>query len=312
MRAYSIDFREHIVAAIDRGELSLRSIAHIFSVSLSFIVRLLQHRRRTGSVQPKPHVGGPIPKLDAAAVQRLLAIVQHKPDATLAELRDELGITCHIATIARVLHEHHITRKKKTLHAQERDRPEVQAQRTAFAQDLAAVEPEHLIFIDETGTTTAMARMYGRAPEGERVPATVPGQWENITLIAGLRPTGVVAPLAFLGATDAAAMATYVPKVLVPELQPGDVVVWDNLQPHKNAEVIKAIEAAGARVKPLPVYSPDMTPIEEMFSKIKEYLRSVGARTRDAVMDAMGEALKQITPDDICGWFQDRCAYAVR
>jgi transposase len=311
MRPYSIDLRERIVAAVDRGEHSLRAIAHLFSVNLSFLVRLLQRRRATGSVRPKPHGGGPPPKLDTAAVRRLLALVRQQPDATLTELRDRLGIPCHIATIARVLRRHRISRKKKTLHAQERDRPEVQAQRVAFTERLAAVDPAHLVFVDEFGATTAMTRRYGRAPEGERVEAAAPGAWKNVTMIVGLRPTEVVAPFVFEGATDGATFGTYVPEVLVPELQPGDVVVWDNLQPHKHAQVIAAIKAAGGRVEPLPVYSPDLTPIEELGSKVKEFLRSVGARTTQTVMGALGTALEQITPSDIRGWFLDRCAYAM-
>src|SRR3954449_13266396 len=142
MRPYSLDLRERIVAAIDRGEHSLRQIAYLFSVNLSFLVRLLQRRRVTGSVQPKPHAGGPPPKLDADAVRRLVELVRQQPDATLAELRDRLGIPCHLATIARVLRRHRISRKKKTLHAQERDRPGVQAQRVAFTEKLAAADPK--------------------------------------------------------------------------------------------------------------------------------------------------------------------------
>jgi transposase len=311
MRAYSDDLRERIVRAIDGHEYSLRQIAHLFSVSLSFLVRLLQRRRRTGSVRPQPHAGGPPPKLDADAVERLRKLVRQQPDATLAELRDRLGVPCHLATLARVLRRHRITRKKKTKHAQERDTPEVQAQRLAFEQTIAAVAPEHLVFVDETGATTAMTRTYGRAPAGERVAAAAPGQWRNVTLIVGLRPTAVVAPLAFEGATDTLAFQTYVQEVLVPQLQAGDVVVWDNLQPHKNAQVLAAIEAVGARVVPLPPYSPDETPIEELFSKVKEFLRTVAARTTTTVIGAMGEALQQVTPSDIRGWFQDRCAYAM-
>src|SRR5205814_4089319 len=141
--------------------------------------------------------------------------------------------------------------------------------------------------------------------------ATAPGAWKNVTMIVGLRLNEVVAPLVFEGATDGVAFGTYVPEVLVPELQPGDVVMWDNLQPHKNAQVIAAIEAAGARVEPLPPYSPDETPIEELFGKVKGYLRTVAARTTATVVAAMGEALEQITPSDIRGWFQHRCAYAM-
>src|SRR3954469_8806904 len=125
MRAYADDLRERIVRAIDRHEFSLRQIARLFSVSLSFLVRLLQRRRRTGSVQPQPHAGGPTPKLDAAAVQRLRDLVRQQPDATLAELRECLGVPCPVATLARVLRRQRMTRKQKTRHAQERDTPAV-------------------------------------------------------------------------------------------------------------------------------------------------------------------------------------------
>jgi transposase len=311
MRPYSNDLRERIVAAVERGEYSMRQIAHLFSVSLSCIVRLLQQQRRTGSVQPKPHAGVPRRKLDAVAEARLLELVQAQPDATLAELRDRLGIPCCLMTIARALPRHKITRKKKTLQAQEQKSPRVQAQRKAFQKKVAGVDPDHLVFVDESGANTGMTRTHGRAPQGERVQATAPGSWQNVTLIAGMRTSGVVAPMALPGAVDREVFLTYVQEALVPELQEGDVVVLDNLQPHKNPAVVTAIEEVGARVEPLPVYSPDLTPIEEMFSKTKSYLRTVAARTTDTVITAMGEALDRVTPSDILGWFHDRCAYAM-
>jgi transposase len=311
MRAYSNDLRERIVAAVERGEHSLRQLAHLFSVSLSCIVRLLQHQRQTGSVQPKPHAGVPPRKLDAAAEARLLELVRKQPDATLAELRDRLGIACSLMTIARALQRHKITRKKKTLHAQEQDSPAAQAKRQAFQQKLAAVDPEHLVFVDESGANTGMTRTHGRAPEGERVKVAAPGAWQNVTLITGMRLAGVVAPIALPGAVDQVVFQTYVKQALVPELQQGDVVVMDNLQAHKNPEVIAAIESVGARVEPLPTYSPDLTPIEELFSKTKSYLRTVAARTIETVITALGEALERVTTSDILGWFHDRCAYAM-
>lgn len=310
MRPYSNDLRERIVAAVDRGEHSLRQLANLFTVSLSCIVRLLQRRRASGSVAPKPHGGGTKPKIDASALERLLDLLRAQPDATLAELRDRLGIPCSIMAIDRALRRAGITRKKKTLHADRQDDPEVQAQRDAFTQRLSQVEPEHLLFVDEMGSNTAMTRTHGRSPAGTRVYDHAPGDWKNVTLIAGLRPSEVGATLAFEGATDQQAFRTYVEEVLVPEIQPGDVVVWDHLNVHEDAEVISALEAAGARVEPLPPYSPDLSPIEEMFSKIKELLRTLAPRTVTAVMDALGIALKLITPSDIQGWFQDRAAYA--
>ena len=310
MRAYSVEIRQRIVAAVESGEHTLGALAELFSVHLSTIVRLLQRFRTTGSVQPKPHAGGPRPKLDALATARLLDLVRQQPDATLAELRDRLGIDCNSVTIFRTLKRNGITRKKKTRFAEERDTPRVQEQRRAFCQEMATVDENHLVFIDETGATTAMSRTHGRAPAGERVQATVPGAWKNVTLIAGMRRSGVIAPIALPGATDRLVFDTYVEQALVPELQAGDVVVWDNLAAHNSASAIAAIEAVGARVMQLPTYSPDLTPIEEMFSKVKEGLRSIAARTVEGVIGAMGKVLNQITPDDILGWFHDRCPYA--
>ena len=310
MRPYSIDVRQRIVAAVESAEHSLRALAELFSVDLSTVVRLLQRFRITGSVQPKPHAGGPRPKLDAQATARLLEAVRQQPDATLVELRDRLGVDCSIATIFRTLKRNGITRKKKTRFAEERDSPRVQEQRRAFCEGMAKVDANHVVFIDETGATTAMGRTYGRAPVGQRVQATAPGAWKNVTLISGMRRSGVVAPIALPGATDRWVFDAYVEQALVPEIRAGDVVVWDNLSAHNSARAIAAIEAAGGRVMPLPAYSPDLTPIEEMFSKIKEGLRSIAARTVDGVIGAMGTVLNEITPQDILGWFHDRCPYA--
>jgi transposase len=310
MRSLSLDLRMRIVALVDAGEHSLRELAELFAVDISTIARLLQRFRRTGSVAPKPHGGGMPRKLDAKAVARLLELVRQQPDATLAELRDQLGVSCSVMTIFRALKRNRISRKKKTRHAEERDTPRARKQRETFFQKMATVDPEHLVFVDETGANTAMSREYGRAPVGERVQATAPGAWKNVTLIAGLCSSGVVASLAFPGATDQPAFETFVEKVLVPALHEGDVVVWDNMSAHKSAAAKSAIEAVGARVEPLPVYSPDLSPIEEMFSMVKDGLRSIAARTVDGVMDAMGQVLNNVTQKEILGWFHDRCAYA--
>lgn len=311
MKPYSLDLRRRVLDAVQRGEGSLRELADLFRVHLSFIVRLLRRHRATGSLAPKPHAGGPKPLLDDHATAELLRLVRAQPDATLAELRDRLGVPCSIMTIARALKRHGITRKKKTLHAQQRDTPEVQAKRQAFMQQLAAVPPEHLVFVDEMGATTDMTRAYGRAPAGERVHGAVPGKWQSVTLVAGLRLGGVTAPFVFEGATDSEAFRFYAGRVLAPEVGEGDVVVWDNLQPHKDAEAIKAVEDAGAVVVPAPPWSPDLIPIEELFSKAKEGLRSAAARTTEAISDALGVVLAQVSLQDILGWFQDRAAYAM-
>lgn len=304
MRPYSLDLRERVLAAVENHEGSWRLIAHRFRVSLTFVARLLQRYRRTGNVRPQPHGGGHPAALDEAARRRLRRLVEQQPDATLDELRQRLGLRCSLMAVWRTLRELKITRKKKTLRHDEQDNPEVQEQRQAFQAGVAKLDPERLIFVDETGATTAMTRTYGRAPAGERVPDTVPGHWESVTVVAGVRLSGVVAPWAFVGAMDAEMIQTYVTQVLVPELQPGDVVLWDNLQAHKNVAAVQAIKQAGATVKPLPPHSPDLTPIEKLWSKAKAALRAAAARTVRRVYRAMGAALRSVLPQDILGWFQ--------
>jgi len=175
---------------------------------------------------------------------------------------------------------------------------------------VAGLDPRRRVFVDEMGATTAMARTYGRAPAGERVHGSVPGQWPSLTLICGLRLAGVVAPFAFAGATDTAAFQTYAAAVLAPQLHKGDVVIWDNLQPHKNREVVEVVERSGARVLPAPPGRPDRMPIAKMFSKGKGALRSLAARTKERLVGAMGAALERVRRQDILGWFQS-CGLSV-
>ena len=149
-----------------------------------------------------------------------------------------------------------------------------------------------------------MTPRYGRAPRGERVEDPTPASWESVTVIAALGSDGVRAPLALPGAVNAVAFRSYVEGVLVPALRPGDVVVFDNLAAHHSAGVREAIESVGASVLPLPPYSPDYTPIEEMFSKFKAFLRRVGARAKEQLYDAIGAGLREVTDQDILGWFR--------
>ncbi len=309
MRPYSMDLRERVAAAVDHHEGSQRQIARRFRVSPSFITRLLKLRRRSGSLNPRPHGGGHPPALDHAARRRLRQLVRKQPDATLQELAERVGVRCGRMAIFRTPRELKITREKKSLHARERDSPRVRRMRRASREEIAPLDPGHLVFVGETGANTAMTRTYGRAPRGQRVKGAVPGKWESVTLVAGLRLSGVVAPLAFEGATDAPAFESYVEQALAPQLRAGDVVIWDNLKPHQAAAPRRAVEGAGAGLIPLPPYSPDYTPIEGMWSKVKGFLRSA-ARTTAAVYDAMGAALRAVCPEDILGWFQscDLCA----
>jgi transposase len=304
MKPLSNDLRQRILDAVDNREGSRRKLAARFSVNVSTLTRLLQLRRQTGSSEPRPHGGGVAPTLDQDALERLRGLVEETPDATLEALRQKLGVSGSVMIICRALQKFDLPLKKKSPHASERDTPEVQQKRRSFREKIKPIEPGRLVFVDETGVTTAMTPAYGRAPRGERVEASAPASWESVTVIAAMGLDGVRAPLALPGSVNAATFESYVEQVLVPALRPGDVVVFDNLSSHLGPAVSAAIERAGARVLPLPPYSPDYTPIEEMFSKFKGFLRRVGARAKEHLYDAIGEGLREVTDQDILGWFR--------
>src|SRR5437868_3074985 len=145
MRPYSLDLRERVAAAVENLDGSFRQIARRFRVSLSFVTRLMRRRRQTGELAPRPHGGGRSPALDEPARRRLRQLLHKEPDLTLAELRQRLGLSCSLVAIWRALRQMKITRKKKNLHHDERDRPDIQRQRADFAEEVAELDPEHLV-----------------------------------------------------------------------------------------------------------------------------------------------------------------------
>ncbi len=304
MQPLSNDLRKRILDAVDNKEGSRRKLAARFAVNTATITKLLRLRRETGSYEPRPHGGGVAPALDDDALQRLRRLVERTPDATLEDLRREMGVSGSRMIICRALRKLGLPRKKKTPHASERDEPEVQEERREFRGEVEPIEPRRPVFVDETGVTTAMTPAYGRAPRGERVEAPAPASWESTTVVAAIGLDGVRAPLAFSGAVNAPTFLAYVERVLVPELRRGDVVVFDNLASHLSPGVSEAIERSGAFVLRLPPYSPDFNPIEEMFSKFKSYLRRVGARAKKQLDEAIGEGLREVSRRDILGWFR--------
>ena len=169
----------------------------------------------------------------------------------------------------------------------------------------ARVEPERLVFVDECGTHTSMAPIYGYAPRGERLRLAVPRKrGRNTTLLSSMTLSGMGPSLAVEGATTARVFETYVKKVLAPSLKEGQVVVMDNLGAHRPRRVRELIEQQGCQLIYLPSYSPDYNPIEEAFSKVKDLLRKAQARTNEALVEAIGAALSAITIADVRGFFE--------
>jgi transposase len=199
--------------------------------------------------------------------------------------------------------------EKKSVRAQEQLDPEVAAQRHEWSEWMGEIDPDRFVFLDESNAKTTLTRRYGRALRGERVVDHVPaGEYHATTILGALRQDGTIAAMVYEGGTTAAVMQAFAQGELQTILRPKDIVVMDNLSAHKDAGVIAAIESAGAIVCFLPPYSPDLNPIEKMWSKVKQILRSAKARTADALVDAIGMALQAVTIDDAEGWFA-HCGY---
>jgi transposase len=195
--------------------------------------------------------------------------------------------------------------KKKSMGATERNEEE----RATWREQVSKLESHHLVFVDECGTNIALTPLYARAPKGQRANDRVPrNRGKNMTLIASLSQDGVGASMIIEGAANALAFEAYVEHFLSPSFQPGKIVVMDNLQVHKSARVHQLIEERGCRLLFLPGYSPDFSPIEETFSKIKAFLRRCKARTREALQEAIAQALLTVSSKDAHGWFA-HCGY---
>ena len=194
--------------------------------------------------------------------------------------------------------------EKKSAHAAEQQRPDILTRRWEWFEGQLDLDPDRLVFIDETWASTNMARTRGRAPRGERLRAAIPhGHWKTTTFVAGLRNSGMVAPMVLDGPINGVAFQAYVDQVLVPELRPGDVVIMDNLGSHKRPSIRASIEAAGAGLLYLPPYSPDFNPIENAFAKLKAMLRKAAARTIDVLWSAIGRIIDTLNPTECANYF---------
>jgi len=313
MKAYSLDLRTKILAAYHLQEGSIRQLAQRFKVSARFVGALVARFRRTGSGAPKPHGGGNPPCIAPSHYEHLALLVQQAPDATLKELcralAEQYQVTASKSSLQRTLAKLQLTRKKKTRYATERTTEDVQEQRRLYQAKVSALDVHDLIFVDETGVNIAMVRPYARSPKGERAYAPAPvNTGKNITVLGALSLEGLVEAMTIEGSSDGQVFATFIQQICGPTLQPGKTVIMDNLSSHKVDGIQQAIEARGAHVEYLPSYSPDLSPIEECWSKFKTILRAKAARTYAHLDQAITEAFAMITPQDAQGWFA-HCGY---
>jgi len=309
-KAYSGDLRERVIESVISGA-SRREAAEVFGVAVSTAVKWLQRMRDTGSAAAKPRGGSTSPLEKHAA--EILAVVGERPDATFKELLVTLGKR-HIHTsrsaLWRFLRRHNITFKKKSLRASEQHRKDVARARRIWIREQGLLDPARLVFIDETAVNTSMARLYGRGPRGVRLVDHVPhGGWKTITYVSALRHDKMVAPMVIDGPMTGDVFLAYIEQCLVPILQRNDIVVLDNLPAHKVPSVEDAIAAAGATVRYLPKYSPDLNPIEMPFSKFKAYLRKLAERTVPGLHHAIRSFLLSLDGQE-CANYLSHAGYA--
>src|SRR5258708_3235188 len=279
-KPYSEDLRVRVVRAGQHGG-TIPEIAEQFGVSISSVVRFRRLHRETGSVSPAK-IGGYKGYALAAHEDLIRQLLAEQPDIALAEIKAILAtenVMVGQSSISRFLH-HLNLRFKKSLRAAEQDRPDVAAARKALQERQPRLDPKRLVFIDETSVATTIARLYGWAPQGERLVQKLPhGNWKTITFIAALRHDRVTAPFVLEGPMTGEMFKAYTEQFLAPTLKRGDIVFMDNVSVHKVDGIEEAIEARGAIPFYLPAYSPDLNPIEQLFAKLKALLRKVAAYT---------------------------------
>ncbi|MER8670447.1 IS630 family transposase [Mesorhizobium sp. M1156] len=305
-RAFSVDLRSRVLKASDEG-MSARQAAARFGVGVSSAIRWIA-RAKIGELAPRPQGRRRASSLDAHEAF-IVGLIEERKDITLNEMVERLVVEQSVrisrSALSAWLRGHGWTFKQKSAHALEQDRPDILKRRRDWFDGQLDLDPAKLVFIDETGLSTKMARMRGRAPRGERCRAGVPhGHWKTTTFTGALRLTGMTAPFVYDGAMNGNVFLAYVEQVLVPTLSEGDVVVMDNLPAHKAAGVRDAIEAAGASLLYLPPYSPDFNPIENAFAKLKALLRAKAERTIKALWDAVGAVVDLFTPAECANYFK--------
>ena len=309
--AYGQALRVRVLRFYDAGEKTV-AIARRLDVSPSWCRRVRQHRDRPPAIRR-----GRSFRLDAAACIRLTARVEQQPDSTLDELRawsaSELGLTISVGALWSTLRRLKLTLKKKSLVASEQERPDVQEDRANFfAQQLKDVPLQDIVVLDESYATTAFTRPRGRCPVNQRLRQRVPaGHWKRLTILAAITVAGVLTAATIDASTDGPVFSAFISDALVPTLRPGMVVVMDNLSSHKIAGIRESIESAGCRLVYLHPYSPDMSPIENIWSKAKAVIKTLDARTVPDLEAAVTLALETITALDCLHCF-NHCGYSLQ
>lgn len=311
MKAYSIDLREKIVNAYERGGISIRNLAKLFGVTKSFIQKLLSQKKTQGDLKPKKQGGGRKASLDGYE-DELAAMVEKHPDATLSEYCEYWGETYDIwvsvSTMCRALQKQQLTLKKKTVRSSQAGTERVQNLRVEYWEEVKNIDVKDLVFIDETGILLGATRTHARSPYGTRVYDFQPFyHGEKVTVIGAISCEKILAIMTINGSMNGDVFKVYIEKCLLPQLWAGAVVVMDNLTAHKIKEIIPLIESVGAKVLYQSPYSPDFNPIESWWSQLKSFVRTFSPTTTEMVDTLIATAIDLINPKHLKNWFINCC-----
>lgn len=313
MKAYSLDLRQKIVDAYAVGDISQRKLAKNFGVTLAFVQKLLKRQREEGTIAAKVRTEQTPTKLNADQLEVLRQLVEEQPDATLEELRQRLyqktEVLIGVATVDRMVRvKLNLRFKKKSLHPTKKETDEVQLERFEYWKLLKGIPVKDLVFLDECGVNLSFIRKCARALEGKRAYSKKPHRkGKNVSVIGAISINGLLDQWSALGSVDALTFDAFISQKLVPKLWKGAVVIMDNCSIHKSDELEAIITKAGARLIYLPPYSPDFSPIENCWSKVKNILRRIGARTYADLLQALDTAFAEVTIENLVAWFTHCC-----
>jgi transposase len=303
----SKELRERAVAAYKTGAFTQQQLADAYRVHYKTIQNWLKADAKGEPQAPKPR--GCRQRIFTKDEEvELLKIIRDEPSITLEKIKLKFHKTCNVSVVHRTLLKLGMTYKKKTLRASEQEREDIKHAREEWKQWALECAKGSLVFIDESSAKTNMCPLYGRSLRGKRCYGSAPGSWHTTTMLSSLRLNGDTECLVFDGAVDKKMFKAYMEDMLLPTLQTGDTVIMDNLSVHKNSFDTEKFASKCIRIKYLPAYSPDLNPIEKMWSKIKGILREYQATDADSLFNAIGEAFRSITPSNAQGWFKG-CGY---
>lgn len=299
------DIRKMVIDGYKNGKFTQTEASRVTGYSRVTIGKWCRNEEYTA--KPRGHRAAAFSEEE---LTQLAEFIENNVDATLAEIREHFGKNCSLSSVHRAIQKIKFTFKKKSLHADEQDSEEVIAARKEFLEKILEINPYALNFLDESATRTDMTRKYGRSYKGKRCVDSAPGSWKTLTLMASFNLNGDISPVIFPGALNRITFEKCLEKFILPSIKPGHTLVLDNLSSHKSELITKLCKNRGVNLIYLPPYSPDLNPIEKLWSKVKSFLRGIKARTTDALESAINKALDAVTLSDIRGWYRE-AGYAV-